>query len=791
MNKTLFRLTFLCCMLLCFYKPVSGQPLAFPTAEGFGKYTSGGRGGRIITVTNLNDTGEGSLRHAIEQEGARIVVFTVDGTIELQSKLVIKNDSITIAGQSAPGDGICLKGYPLYVNANNVIIRFIRARMGDLHGIEDDAMGAMRVKDLIIDHCSMSWSVDECLSVYRSENVTVQWCMVTHSLSRSLHTKGAHGFGGIWGGGKATFHHNLLAHHSSRNPRFASDGYHPVDFRNNVVFNWGYKPAYGGGRHGKINFVGNYYKPGPATSDEKKTVFLDPAEDGTSAWYLSDNIMVGSESVTNDNWQGVTDLKPYIKAGEPFPFEAIHQDTPEIAYEKVLLYAGCSHRRDSYDKRVIEEVRTGTATGGETYGGGDKGIIDSQNAVGGWPLLQQGEYLPDSDGDGIPDVWEEAQGLNPNDPTDGNRYTLHHDYTNIEVYLNSLVDFNGYHYSVLKKNKDLEVIEKYPQEKISDFSKKLKPLGRIMESEGYYVWCCAPIFGEDGKVHLFYSRWPQKYGMGGWIHKCEIAHAVADSPEGPYTYLETVLAPRPGYFDATTCHNPHIQYIDGTYYLFYMGNSDGSVYTKRIGLAKSKSLYGPWERSDTPILEAGSKGTWDDCNTTNPAFIMHPDGEAWLYYKSWNEEAYRNETGPIRANRKYGLAIADKVDGIYKRVKENPIVDFSVHGDNKQVEDAYVYMEDGRFKMLMRDMGYFDHSVGLIFESEDGIHWSEPRIAWFGAEAYLEEPPAPEHLKRYGRFERPQLLMKDGKPAYLFVAMQGGKYATASGFVFEILSDNE
>ena len=146
MNKTLFRLTFLCCMLLCFYKPVSGQPLAFPTAEGFGKYTSGGRGGRIITVTNLNDTGEGSLRHAIEQEGARIVVFTVDGTIELQSKLVIKNDSITIAGQSAPGDGICLKGYPLYVNANNVIIRFIRACMGDLHGIEDDAMGAMRSK---------------------------------------------------------------------------------------------------------------------------------------------------------------------------------------------------------------------------------------------------------------------------------------------------------------------------------------------------------------------------------------------------------------------------------------------------------------------------------------------------------------------------------------------------------------------------------------------------------------------------------------------------------------------
>jgi len=763
----------------------SAQQLAFPTAEGYGKYTSGGRGGKVITVTNLNDSGEGSLRHAIEQRGPRMVVFAIDGTIELQSKLVIENDSITIAGQSAPGDGICIKNFPLYVKANNVIIRYIRSRMGDKHEAEDDAMGAIRVKNLIIDHCSLSWSTDECLSVYNSENVTVQWCMVTHSLSKSVHSKGAHGFGGIWGGCGATFHHNLLAHHSSRNPRFASDGCHPVDFRNNVVYNWGFKSAYGGGRHGKINFVANYYKPGPATSETKRTFFLDPAEDGTGAYYLSENIMCGSETVTNDNWQGVTHNHHRVKAEQPFPFVPIQQDKPAIAYEKVLLHAGCSCSRDSYDKRIIEEVRTGTATGGETYGGGNKGIIDSQAAVGGWPKLNSGIYPKDSDGDGIPDEWEIEHGLDPKDPADGNLYNLNDVYTNIEVYLNLLVSSEIY-FSLLKKEVDCAVTDKYPVERLSTFSKKLKPVGRILESEDYYVWCCAPIYGEDGKVHVFYSRWPAKYGMGGWISKCEIAHAIADCPEGPYTYIETVLAPRPGYFDATTCHNPHIQYVNGTYYLFYMGNSDSSVYTKRIGLAQSPSLYGPWERSDNPILEAGETGAWDDCNTTNPAFVSHPNGEAWLYYKSWNKEAYQNQKGAIRANRKYGLAMADKVDGVYKRYTGNPVVDFSIHGDNKQVEDAYVYIENGKFKMLMRDMGYFDHEVGLIFESEDGIHWSEPQIAWFGATAYLEEPPAPKHLKRYGRFERPQLLMKDGKPAYLFNAMQGGKYNTASGFIFKI-----
>ncbi|NMA74050.1 MAG: family 43 glycosylhydrolase [Bacteroidales bacterium] len=340
--------------------------------------------------------------------------------------------------------------------------------------------------------------------------------------------------------------------------------------------------------------------------------------------------------------------------------------------------------------------------------------------------------------------------------------------------------------SYIKSEIDSNIVEKYPDNKISTFAKSLKPIGRILESEGYYVWCCAPIYGKDGSVHVFYSRWDAKYKMGGWINHCEIAHAIADTPEGPYKFVDIALAPRPGFFDATTCHNPHIQHINGMYYLFYMGNSDGSVYTKRIGLAQSESLCGPWKRFDKPILEAGEKGEWDDCNTTNPAFLLQNNGEAWLYYKSWNKADYQNQTGAIRANRKYGLAIADSINGKYKRYKNNPIIDFSIFGDNKQVEDATIFKENGKYKMLMRDMGYFDHSVGLIFESNDGIHWGDPEIAWFGAEAYVNEPPAPSHLKRYGRFERPQLLMKDGKPEYLFNAMQGGKYETSSGFIFKI-----
>lgn len=324
--------------------------------------------------------------------------------------------------------------------------------------------------------------------------------------------------------------------------------------------------------------------------------------------------------------------------------------------------------------------------------------------------------------------------------------------------------------------------------KVSDFAESLKPVGRILEMEGYYVWGTSPIIGPDGKTHVFFSRWVAEKGMGGWINSSEIAHAVADTPESPFEFVSTVLAPRgEGYWDGTTCHNPHIKEVDGKYCLFYMGNSNRKTNTKRIGLAVADSLYGPWERPDKPLLKAGPEGAWDDHCTTNPAFVKHPNGQYWLYYKSWNTYDYENYTDPkIRGNRKYGLAIADKLQGPYRKYEGNPVIDYSSLGNNIQAEDGHVWYDNGKFKMLMRDMGFFNHQYGLYLESGDGINWSEPQIAYYNTDKYFSQPPAPGHLSKYGRFERPQLLMQNNKPTHLFLASQGGKYMTSSAFVFQI-----
>lgn len=320
----------------------------------------------------------------------------------------------------------------------------------------------------------------------------------------------------------------------------------------------------------------------------------------------------------------------------------------------------------------------------------------------------------------------------------------------------------------------------------SELAGRLEPIGRILELPNKFVWCVSPIEDEERRTHLFFSQWDAKKGMGGWLNACEIGHAVADRPEGPFEVKDVALSPREGMWDSTTVHNPHIQKVGDEYALFYMGNRNGKTDTKRIGLATARSLDGPWTRRDEPTLEVGPAGSWDDHCTTNPA-LLQKDGTYWLYYKSWNTNDYVTSTHPsIRGNRKYGVAIANELAGPYVKHAGNPVIDFSSRGGNCQFEDAFVWDEAGKTKLIARDMGFFDHERGLYLESDDGIHFSEPTIAYHGLGTYLAEPPAPAHLKRYGRLERPQLLLRDGKPAYLFGASQGGAHQTASGVVFRI-----
>lgn len=439
------------------------QTDAFPGAEGFGRYTSGGRGGRVIKVTNLNDAGEGSLRAAVEASGARIVVFDVSGNIALQSKLYFLNDSITVAGQTAPGDGITVKNYPVLVKANNVVIRYMRFRMGDEAKEEGDPIGGTLQKNIIVDHCSMSWSTDECLSFYNNDSLTVQWCIISESLRGSVHFKGAHGYGAIWGGKYATFHHNLLAHHDSRNPRLgeiAGSAYaltDLTDMRNNVIYNWGHNSTYGAEAM-NVNIVNNYYKPGPASSNRDRIFSPDknkfPDKAVYNIWgkfFIEGNVVAGSTASTSHNWENgvykhfhssygvVSDSdRNNMRMRKPHPVDNNIVTYPATkAYEQVLNYAGANLVRDAIDTRIIHETRTGTfSTKGSK--GSKNGIIDSHLDAGGWPVLQSLPALKDSDNDGMPDEWERKNKLDPF-TANANGRDLSNVYDNIEVYINSLV----------------------------------------------------------------------------------------------------------------------------------------------------------------------------------------------------------------------------------------------------------------------------------------------------------------------------------------------------------------
>ncbi len=453
----------------------SANTLAFPGAEGGGMYTTGGRGGKVYHVTNLNDSGAGSFREAVGKSGPRTIVFDVAGTIHLKSTLRINNGNLTIAGQTAPGDGICIAGRTVQVSASNIIIRYVRFRLGNEDKSQEDAIWGRYNSDIILDHCSMSWSIDEACSFYANKNFTMQWCVVSEALKNAGHTKGAHGYGGIWGGRNASFHHNLLAHNDSRNPRFdhpeVYDNYVSThrgnaDYRNNVVYNWGGNSTYGG-EGAAWNVVGNYYKPGPASSQRK--YFVDAngiynsskTDYGYARMYVSGNYHAGSyaASINSDNWSGIylhDGTKPSNhnswKSSSPLPIRKDDSQqcyttthTAQQAYEQVLAYVGASLRRDAVDSRVVGNVRNGNYSH-KGSNGGTNGIIDSHTDVGGWPTLSatsaEVAKVKDTDGDGMPDSWESAKGLNPNSPTDGTTNTLNpsEGYTNLEIYLAELVE---------------------------------------------------------------------------------------------------------------------------------------------------------------------------------------------------------------------------------------------------------------------------------------------------------------------------------------------------------------
>lgn len=471
---------FLLLVLLVTISPqlTMAQTPAFPGAEGFARYTtSGGRGGDVYHVTNLNDSGAGSLREGLKK-GNRTIVFDVSGTIELQSRIEVKQNNITIAGQTAPGDGICIKNYTFYIGASNVIIRFIRCRMGDEKQTADDAMWGRRQNNIIIDHCSMSWSTDECSSFYDNQNFTMQWCILSESLKESVHGKGSHGYGGIWGGQGASFHHNLIAHHNSRNPRLCGSRYtgkpevELADLRNNVFYNWGGNSGYAG-EGGSYNFINNYYKPSSATKEgATNRIFQPNGDDGKNTnaigvwgtFYVDGNFfdntspaiqnhakkdkVLGLIADTNrDNWEGIhpnpstavplpSGGKNTLKSNVEFKVAPVTTHTAQEAYESVLAHVGTSHKRDAIDERIISETRNGTYTY-QGSNGSTNGLIDSQKDVGGYILYNSEEKPQDSNNDGIPDAWTtkflpDGNTYKDIEPTTG--------YSYLELYINSLVD---------------------------------------------------------------------------------------------------------------------------------------------------------------------------------------------------------------------------------------------------------------------------------------------------------------------------------------------------------------
>lgn len=387
-----------------YYPSSEGHELAFAGAEGCGKFAEGGRGGKEYVVTSLLDDGtEGTLRHAVELEGPRVIRFAVSGDIRLKSPLNIENPFISILGETAPGEGITIRDHNVFITADHTVIRYLRFRLGSVSGAEADALGAKRCSNIIIDHCSISWATDENASFYNINDATIQWCIISEALNASVHHKGEHGYGGIWGGRNVTFHHNLFAHNKSRNPRFDHPriysgqelltGRGTVDFVNNVVYNWNIKAIYGG-EEGWFNVVNNYFRPGPATK-QPDGEWMDISTSETTSMIPGNFHIQGNaydvSAVKKGALDGMRPSEEKIAAWESFYKEksterpyaikvGMKADDASVAYKAVLKHAGASERRDAVDRRIIREVRKGKAVNKGSVTG-LPGIIDSVNDV--------------------------------------------------------------------------------------------------------------------------------------------------------------------------------------------------------------------------------------------------------------------------------------------------------------------------------------------------------------------------------------------------------------------------
>ncbi|MCX7865774.1 MAG: hypothetical protein N2438_01420 [Limisphaera sp.] len=428
---------------------------AFPTAEGYGAFARGGRGGRVIKVTNLNDDGPGSLRAAVEAEGPRTVIFDVGGTITLESRLVVRNPYLTVAGQTAPGKGICIRGYNFGVlGTHDVIIRYLRVRPGDISGETLDGMGLASSDHCIVDHCSISWTLDEGFSSRGARDITLQRTLIAEALNEAGHRKyppgTRHGYAASIGGHIGSFHHNLLAHCAGRNWSLAGglnqSGRHAgwLDIRNNVVYNWHHRATDGGAA--KVQFVNNYYKPGPAT---EWFWILRPQREGVPRfgpqdYYVAGNVLEGRVG-PEEKWGGVRlwpgEPPEQYLFDQPFFDPMVQTHSAFETFTNVLANVGCNFPvQDDLDRRILEEVRTGTARfrGSRT---GLPGLPDSQNDVGGWEEYPEIRRPPDwdSDDDGMPDFWERRAGLDPRDPVDAQQDRNGDGYTNLEEYLGWLV----------------------------------------------------------------------------------------------------------------------------------------------------------------------------------------------------------------------------------------------------------------------------------------------------------------------------------------------------------------